>query len=111
MQFRIRLFTLIWIWKTTSRYGIYTENMILKVPLPVAPAEVIRFHTLPDEVALYELVGLLFHCQKKGFSKISQKIQKNIYFSIYQQVSSISTWLCLKSWDWRVEKLTFVVCL
>jgi len=80
MQFRIRLFTLIWIWKTTSRYGIYTENMILKVPLPVAPAEVIRFHTLPDEVALYELVGLLFHCKKKGFLQNLTKNPKNVYF-------------------------------
>jgi hypothetical protein len=87
VQFRIRPFTLIWIWKTTSRYGIYTENTALKVPLPVAPAEVIGFNMLPDEVALYELVGLLFHCKKKRFhqnlTKISQKKTKNVFFSIY----------------------------
>ncbi len=96
MQFRIRLFTLIWIWKTTSRYSIYTENMILKVPLPVAPAQVIRFHMLPDEVSLYELVGLLFHCKKKRFLQNLTKNQTEKYFFIYQQVSSISMRLCLK---------------
>jgi len=55
--------------------------MILKVPLPVAPAEVIRFHTLPDEVALYELVGLLFHCKKKWFlHNLTKKTKKHIFF-------------------------------
>ncbi len=52
MRFRIRLFTLIWIPRTTVAQDIYTESTILKVPLPVTPAKVIRFHTLPDAVAL-----------------------------------------------------------